>query len=160
MKDYRLHKVFPRKVITESLQAADAEGVLRELCGLLVKAGTIEAGVAEDLVQRLRAREREGSTGIGGGVAIPHVKTDLVDRAVGAIGRSERGVDFNAVDGEPVYLFFLFFAPQDQTDVHLQILKKISLLVRNKLFCQFMRNAKKKGDIHEVLKEFDEQLAG
>jgi fructose-specific phosphotransferase system IIA component len=156
MKNYQLHHVFPRKVITEKLKANDAEGVIRELVEILVNNGSVSETVVNDLVNELLTRETEGSTGIGGGVAIPHIKTDLVDDVQGAIGKSDQGIDFNAVDGEPVYLFFLFFAPQDQTEVHLEILKKVSLMVRNKLFCQFMRRAKKRGEIHDVLKEFEE----
>ena len=156
MKNYKLHNVFPRNVITEKLKATDAEGVIRELAGMLVDVEAISGTVVDDLVQSLLDREKEGSTGIGGGVAIPHIKTDLIDDVLGAIGLSEHGIDFNAVDGEPVYLFFLFFAPQDQTEVHLEILKKISSMVRNKLYCQFMRRAKKKTEIHDVLKEFED----
>lgn len=157
MKNYKLHNVFPKKVITDKVKATDSEGVIRELLGLLVNTTQISESVVDDLANALLEREREGSTGIGGGVAIPHIKTDLLDGVFGAIGRSEHGIDFNAVDGEPVYLFFLFFAPQDQTETHLEILKKISAMVRNKLYCQFMRNAKKKSDIHDVLKEFEDQ---
>ncbi|MBN2489982.1 MAG: PTS sugar transporter subunit IIA [Planctomycetes bacterium] len=156
MKNYKLHNVFSRKVITEKLKATDAEGVIRELVELLVANEAFPGSVVDDLVAELLAREREGSTGIGGGVAIPHIRTDLIDDVLGAIGRSEKGIDFNAVDGEPVYLFFLFFAPLDQADVHLDILKKISSMVRNKLYCQFMRKARKKAEIHDVLKEFEE----
>ncbi len=158
MTDSSLPAVFPKKVITDNLEATDPEGVIRELVDLMVSAGTIDAASVDDLVATLLVREREGSTGIGGGVGIPHIKTDLHDTVVGAIGRSEHGVDFNAVDGEPVYLFFLFFVPKDQPDVHLELLRKISSMVRNKLYCQFMRNAKRKGDIHDVLKEFEEQV--
>jgi len=158
MKNYKLNNVFPKKVITDKLKATDSESVIRELLKLLVSNGQISESVVDDLASALLEREKEGSTGIGGGVAIPHIKTDLLDGVLGAIGRSEHGIDFNAVDGEPVYLFFLFFAPQDQTEIHLEILKKISSMVRNKLYCQFMRNAKKKGEIHDVLKEFEEQM--
>ena len=156
MKSYKLPSVFPKKVITEKLAATEPEGVIRELVNLAVKADMVSASVVDDLVHALTTREREGSTGIGGGVAIPHIKTDLVDGVVGAIGRSEHGIDFNAVDGEPVYIFFCFFAPHDQTEAHLEVLKKISSMVRNKLYCQFMRQAKKNADIHDILKEFEE----
>ena len=156
MKEFLLQDVFPKKAISENLKATDKESVIRELVTLLVSAGHLEKGVVEDLASILIEREKEGTTGIGGGVAIPHVKTDLYDGVIGAIGRSEHGIDFNAVDGEPVYLFFLFFSPKDQAPVHLEILKKITTMLRNKLYCQFMRNAKKKTDIHDVLREFEE----
>ena len=71
MKSYKLPTVFPKKVITEKLAATDAEGAIRELVNLTVKADLVSASVVDDLVHALTTREREGSTGIGGGVAIP-----------------------------------------------------------------------------------------
>ena len=98
MKNYKLNNVFPKKVITETLEATDPEGVIRELVSLLVSAGSISDSVVDDLTKSLLAREKEGSTGIGGGVAIPHIKTDLLDdaRRIGYgrdAGRTHQRVD-------------------------------------------------------------------
>lgn len=156
MKEMLLPDVFPKKAIIENLEGTSPGEVIRELVEQLAAAGQLDKALVDELTTTLIEREKEGSTGIGGGVAIPHIKTDLPGGVVGAIGRSEHGVDFNAVDGEPVYLFFLFFAPKDQAALHLDILKRITSMLRNKLYCQFMRNAKKKSDIHDVLREFED----
>jgi PTS system fructose-specific IIA component/PTS system nitrogen regulatory IIA component len=153
MKSYKLSAVFHRKVLTEDLRSTDREGVLRELLELIVEADGLERKNLEPLLRLLLDREKIGSTGIGGGVAIPHIKTELVQDVTGAVGRSEAGIDYNTIDGEKAHIFFLFLSPKEQNEVHLDVLKKISALVRNKLYIQFLRNARKKNDILDVLKE-------
>ena len=83
------------------------EDVIRELVGLLVKAGSVKERDQDRLVQILLNREALGSTGIGQGVAIPHGKADCVSRLVAAFGVSKAGVKFDSLDGEPVNIFFL-----------------------------------------------------
>jgi PTS system nitrogen regulatory IIA component len=82
------------------------------------------------LRQVLEDRERLGSTGIGGGVAIPHGKLPGLTRVLAVFGRSSRGVDFEAVDGAPTRLFFLLVAPEDSSGMHLKALARISRLLK------------------------------
>jgi PTS system nitrogen regulatory IIA component len=116
------------EAVEPSLQARDRRGVLAELAALLQKNGSVPAGT--DLVTILENREELGSTGIGGGAAIPHVRLKNLARIHVAVGRSPAGIDFSAIDGEPVRLFFLLVAPENATGDHLKALARISRLLR------------------------------
>lgn len=87
-------------------------------------------GDAEGLFAKLMEREKLGSTGIGSGVAIPHCKMGGIEHAVVAVAACRRPIDFGAVDGEPVRLFFLVISPKDAPAVHLQVLASISKWVK------------------------------
>jgi PTS system fructose-specific IIA component/PTS system nitrogen regulatory IIA component len=100
-------------------------------------------------------REELGSTGIGKGVAVPHTKHDCIKKITGTIARSTHGVDFNALDGEPVHLFFLLLSPNDSAGSHLAALERISTVIRDNDFRRFMREADGKVGIIEILREVD-----
>ena len=113
MKNYKLHSVFPRKVITEKLSANDAEGVVRELVGILVSTGAISESVVNDLVNELLSREKEGSTGIGGGVAYTKLHqtqflgANAVAAAEGRMGLVDRKEDdYGNVIGTGIDMIF------------------------------------------------------
>lgn len=133
------------------------EGVIRELVGLLVKAGSIKERDVAKLVQILMKRESLGSTGIGQGVAIPHGKADCVDRLVAAFGVSRAGVPFDALDGEPVTLFFLLVAPEDSAGPHLKALARISRLLKDKHFRDSLRVAKDEKTLAKIIRDEDER---
>jgi mannitol/fructose-specific phosphotransferase system IIA component (Ntr-type) len=102
--------------------------VLRTLVDRLVAAGLIANGA--DALQRLEEREKVMSTGIGGGIAIPHARTPAVDRTLVALGRSHAGVPFNAVDAKPVQIVFLILGPPDSSAEHVKVLARIARLVK------------------------------
>jgi PTS system nitrogen regulatory IIA component len=108
------------------------------------------------MVQVLMERESLGSTGIGQGVAIPHGKTNVVKDQVAALGISRKGLDFDALDGEPVHIVFLLIAPQDAAGNHLKALAKISRLLKDKFFRQALRDAKSAEEILKIIREEDE----
>ena len=133
------------------------EDVIRELVGLLAKAGSIKERDVAKLVQILMKRESLGSTGIGQGVAIPHGKADCVDRLVAAFGVSRGGVSFDALDGEPVTLFFLLVAPEDSAGPHLKALARISRLLKDKHFRDSLRVAKDEKTLAKIIRDEDER---
>lgn len=143
------------KAVAADLKATTKEGVIKELNGLLAKAGAIKDD--KTLVKTLLDREALGSTGIGQGVGIPHGKCSAVKELVAAFGISKRGVDFNALDGEPVYIFFLLLAPEDSAGPHLKALARISRLLKDKYVRDNLIKAESEQEIIRILKEEDEK---
>lgn len=116
-------------LVFPDLPGSDRATVLKGLADRI--APYVPGTAAEELYRKLVEREELGSTGIGAGVAIPHCKTKGLDRAVLAVAVVRDGIDFQAVDGRPVRLFFLLVSPQDTPAMHLQILASISRWVKN-----------------------------
>jgi PTS system nitrogen regulatory IIA component len=104
---------------------------LTEMVGLLVLSGSVKEADAQKIIEDLLKREEMGSTGIGGGIAIPHIKTGKVSKVAGAIGLSKKGVDFNALDGEPVNVSFLLLTPEGSANEHLKALAEISAFLKD-----------------------------
>lgn len=124
----RLESLTEPELIFPALDAIDAAGVLRSLANKFVELGL--AHDAEGLFRKLWEREQLGSTGIGAGVAIPHCKADKLERVVLAIGLAKGGVEFGAVDAQPVKLFFCIISPESAPAAHLQCLAAISRWVK------------------------------
>lgn len=132
------------------LSSTEKEDALKELVDLL---GTVkELGDKKGIIKSLIERESLGSTGIGQGIAIPHGKTDRVDKLVAVLGISQKGVNFEALDGEPVYIFFLLVAPKDTAGPHLKALAQISRLLRDSYFCELMRRCKTPDEVYELIR--------
>jgi PTS system fructose-specific IIA component/PTS system nitrogen regulatory IIA component len=141
--------------IRSDLQADSKDDVVREMTQALLEAGKISSGEVESIVKAIMKREELGSTGIGRGVAVPHTKHPSVDRLVGTVAVSRNGVDFESLDGEKVQLFFLLISPPDRPGEHLRALENISRQLRDDMFCKFLKQAKTKEDIQQLLEEAD-----
>ncbi|HVM90795.1 MAG TPA: PTS sugar transporter subunit IIA [Verrucomicrobiae bacterium] len=139
--------------ISVELAATSKRAALDELVGLLAKDGKIKD--AKATVEVLMEREKLGSTGIGQGIAIPHAKTDQAQDVVAAFGLSRRGVQFDALDGEPVYIFFLLIAPPTAAGLHLKALARISRLLKDKFFRQSLRDIKDPAEVLKTIREED-----
>lgn len=120
----------PEAVIA-SLSGQTAQAVLGELCRPLTATARADG---QKLLETLLEREKLGSTGIGEGVAIPHGKVAGLPGLLASFGRSERGVDFRAIDGKPTHLFFSLFAPENSAGAHLKALARISRIFKNPAF--------------------------
>ncbi len=145
------------QAVSADVRSQNKEEITRELVGLLVKAGTVKERDTNKLVQILLNRESLGSTGIGQGVAIPHGKSDCVNKLVAAFGVSRSGVNFDSLDGEPVHLFFLLVAPEDSAGPHLKALARISRLLKDKHFRDSLRAAKDEKAIVKIIREEDDR---
>jgi len=153
----KLTDFISRKAILASLKSADKRGVIIELVAALKKAYPDEKIAPAELINGVMEREESvGSTGLHGGVAIPHAKIGALKELRGAFGRSHRPVDFRAVDGEPSYLFFLVVSPPAKGEAYLEALKTISLAIKTTHFCKFLRAAKNAREIEGILREVEE----
>lgn len=139
------------ELIFPDLDAADRDGVLRTFSDHLAEQDVVEDPDA--LYDKLLEREQLGSTGIGSGVAIPHCKLESLSRAVLAIGISRRGVEFGAMDSEPVRLFFLLVSPTDAPAVHLQVLAAISKWIKTDDHVPRILKLRERDAIYDLLEE-------
>lgn len=137
------------------LKSKDKEGAIRELLDLVIKTGEVKPKDKEPLVKVILDRELLGSTGIGQGIAIPHGKSTSVKNLIGAVGISKEGIDFDSLDGEPVYIFFLLLAPQESAGPHLKALARISRLLQDKYFRDMLRNAKNEKELISLINRED-----
>lgn len=145
--------------ITIDLRSVNKTDAIKELVDLLITAGKVEKKDKAKVVELLMAREALGSTAIGHNVGIPHAKVDCIKTLVGAFGLSKKGVDFDSLDGEPVYIFFLLLAPQDSAGPHLKALARISRLIKDKYFRDILKQAKDKKSIVDIIESEDEKKA-
>lgn len=139
------------------LKARDKDSVIAELLQSLVKHKAVKKENYKKVLNKILEREKEGSTGIGKGLAVPHLKqTRYVSRMVGVFGRCREGIDYGAIDGAPCRLFFLILTPRESDDRHIRALKKVAQLARNADFCRFMVEVKDVREIVDLLEEVDE----
>ena len=146
-----------KKAISADLKGTKKDEVIRELVDLLVDAGEMEKKERAKLIELLFARESLGSTAIGQGVGIPHAKSDAAGKLVASFGISQKGVNFDSLDGEPVYIFFLLVAPQDSAGPHLKALARISRLLKDKYFRDSLRQCRDDKSIIKVITQEDEK---
>ena len=153
----KIMEFLSKKAIVMDIKATKKEDVVKELADALVEGGDIDKRHRNKLVEALMSREALGSTAIGQGVAIPHAKVDCVDKLIAAFGISKKGVDFDSLDGEPAYIFFLLVAPQDSAGPHLKALARISRLLKDKYFRDGLRAAVDDKAIIKIISQEDEK---
>ena len=138
--------------ILPEMQATERYAAIAELVSLLVRHGQIAETDRDPVLAALRAREETMSTGIGFGIGIPHASTDLIYEVVGAFGRSKGGVNFEALDNQPVNLIMLFLVPQGQFQKHLHTLAKIAKLLHKKEFRQALEVAPDAQAMYQIIR--------
>ena len=153
----KLTDLVHNNAINADLKATDRDGVLAELLELLINAGIATDANRQELLDAVIARENRGSTGFGKGVAVPHVKHDDATRMAAAVGVSQSGVDFNALDKQPVYSFILLLSPAEKPDEHLQAMETIFKNLSQDTFRRFLRQATSTEDVLTLLEETDSQ---
>jgi len=142
--------------ILPDMKVGTKEDAIRTMVASLTAAGTLKKEDEEDIVAAILKREELGSTGIGSGVAVPHTKHPSVDKLMSTVALVKDGVDFASLDGEDVFILFLVVSPPDRPGDHLRGLENISKHLRNSNFCNFLRQAKTKKEVIELLHEADE----
>ena len=140
-------------LILEALESTTKTDALNEILQRAAAAGRLQKKDVSALKKRLAEREALGSTGIGNGVAVPHVKGKEIKQLALVLARAPQGIPFQAIDGRPVMTLFLILAPQDQPEAHLQALRWVSSLARNADFRRFVLAARSETEIRELLHE-------
>ncbi len=138
------------------LQASDRDGAIVELVSSLGEAGRLEKGKCEEIARAVITREKEASTGLGKGIAVPHVKHKAVKDVIATIGQSSAGIDFFALDKQPVYSVILLISPADDSDKHLQAMESIFKHLQQERFRKFLRQCRTTKQVEELLIEVDE----
>ena len=146
-----------KKAILTEIKSTNKEDVIKEMVDLLIESSDVEKRNRNKLIDALMSREALGSTAIGQGIAIPHAKCDCVDKLVAAFGLSKKGVDFDSLDGELAYIFFLLVAPQDSAGPHLKALARISRLLKDKYFRDTLRTCLDEKSVIKVITQEDEK---
>ena len=144
------------EAIIPELQASDRDGVIAELVLALGKASRLGKGNCEEIIKAVIKRENEASTGMGKGVAVPHVKHKAVKDVVAAVGQSSAGIDFSALDEQPVYSAILLISPVDNPDKHLQAMETVFKHLQQEKFRKFLRQSQTAKEIDDLLREADE----
>ena len=147
-----------KDAVTNVLNAATKAEVISELVGLLVEAGSVEKKSKNKVIDILMAREALGSTAIGQGIAIPHGKSEATEKLIAALGISKKGINFDSLDGEPAYIFFLLIAPADSAGPHLKALARVSRLLKDKFFRESLKNTKSRKDILDLVAQEDAHI--
>src|SRR5881397_3590437 len=148
-----LGDILTREQIVTDLQATNRWEAIDELINNLVATGKIKAENHDAIATVVKKRESSMSTGIGFGIGIPHASTDLIYEVVGSLGRSRKGVNFDALDNQPVNLVMLFLVPQGQFQKHLHTLANIAKLLHNKEFRQALEQAPDAAAMLQIIKD-------
>ena len=136
-----LGDILSKEQILTDLQAGNRWEAIDELINNLVATGKIKPENHDAIASVVKKRESSMSTGIGFGIGIPHASTDLIYEVVGALGRSKKGISFDALDNQPVNLVMLFLVPQGQFQKHLHTLANIAKLLHRAEFRQALEQA-------------------
>ena len=147
-----LGDILSPEVVKPEMQASNRWEAIDELINALVTAGKIKTEHREAIVGVVKKRETSMSTGIGFGIGIPHASTDLIYEVVGALGRSKAGVNFDALDNQPVKLVTLFLVPQGQFQKHLHTLADIAKLLHRTEFRQSLERASDAQAMFDIIK--------
>jgi PTS system nitrogen regulatory IIA component len=149
----RLSEILAIDNIIPELKAKDKKSVLGELAEVIAR---YDANIDKDMLLKvLIEREHLGSTGIGDGVAIPHGKLSSVKQPVVSFGRSKKGLDFDSMDGQPAFLFFLLLAPENSSGVHLQVLTKIARILKSSTFRKALMQVDSREEIYQTIIQTD-----
>jgi mannitol/fructose-specific phosphotransferase system IIA component (Ntr-type) len=145
------------KATLPALTARDRDGAITELVAALVDAGKLPTGQAKDVTKAVIKRENEASTGMGKGVAVPHVKHPAAKQVIGAVGLSAEGIDFASLDEQPVYSVILLISPMDNPDKHLQAMENVFRHLQKERFRKFLRQCRAPEELKDLLNEADEK---
>ncbi|MGE5692975.1 MAG: PTS sugar transporter subunit IIA [Candidatus Zixiibacteriota bacterium] len=145
----KLSKFCGEELIVLDLKSKSKEEAIRELVALAARSKLVKD--EKELLSAVLEREKLVTTGVGYGVAFPHAKTKATRGVVIAFGRSKSGLDFEAMDKKPVYLFFLIAAPEDAIGAHLNVMAQLSFIMKDEKNRRRFMEVKSPGEVLEAL---------
>jgi fructose-specific phosphotransferase system IIA component len=145
----KLSKFCEEELMSFDLSASTKEDIIKELVDLAAKSNMVRD--KEELLAAVLEREKLVTTGVGYGVAFPHAKTRAIKGIIIAFGRSEVGVEFEAMDKKPVHLFFLIAAPEDAIGAHLNVMARLSYVMKSEKNRERLMRAKTAGEVMLIL---------
>ena len=151
----KITDILKKDMILNNLKAHDKQGILQELAIVAAPAAGLPA---DEILNVLMDRERIGSTGLGGGIGIPHGKIKKLQNPVICLGLSRQGADFESMDGLPTHIFFLLLTPENSTGLNLKLLAQISRMLKNGPFKEILLNAANRDEIYAVIEREDEEF--
>ena len=149
----RLTEILSLECVKVPLTAADKQGVIAEIVDLVHAAGKLTD--RQQMLQATLEREATRTTGIGNGLAIPHGKCAAVKELIMAIGKTERPVDFDSIDGKPVTIVIFLASPPNKTGPHIQALARISRLMTDQKFRQALDRAETPKAVFDLFAEYE-----
>ena len=152
----KLSDIIVSDAVIADLNDITRDEAIKRLLSALVDSGAISARSVKEATTAVLAREKQATTGIGKGVALPHAKIKSVKKAIGAIGRSATGIEFGALDSKPVYIVILLLSNPDNPDEHLQAMETIFKHVQRDIFRKFLRQSETPQAIADLIVEADE----
>ena len=152
----KIAEMLEPKSVVATLEARGKREVLEELATAV--AGAHKELNHSEVLTTLLEREKLGSTGVGDGIAIPHGKIPGLSQIIVGFGRSPEGIDFDAIDGRPVRLFFLLLAPEDSPGTHLKALARISRLLKDHAFRERLLKSSSTDQLLETIRHEDDAI--
>ena len=150
-----LAKMISEETVNLDISGVDKWTAIEILVDLMMDSGS--AHDREAILSAMIDREKQGSTGLENGVAIPHGKMNGVRHPIISFGRSKQGLDFDSMDGQPAHLFFLLIAPEDSSGIHLQVLARIAKILKNRAFRQKLMAPGTRKELYQTIIETDEE---
>jgi len=151
----KLIDIVVQDAIAPTLAASTRDEAIAALMDMLVDAGKVGQSDRDEFIKAVIKRENRGSTGFGNGVAVPHLKQASVKTVVAAIAICAEGIDFNALDGNPVHSIFLLLSPEDQPELHLEAMEAVFGSLSQETFRRFLRQASTVKEVVTLLTDAD-----
>jgi PTS system nitrogen regulatory IIA component len=151
----RLASVFSQDCIEKIPRGATKEAAIEQLLRSLANARLLTDPQVPDLAKILMDRERSGTTALGKGLAMPHLRTEAVFQFVGAVGLAPEGINFQSIDGDPTKLVFLVLGPYEQRERHFELMGRLSAMMRDKMTLMFLQGRRTPREAFEYLADLD-----
>ena len=152
----KLSDIIIGEAVVPQLKAKARDEVIGELVTALADAGAITKQKIPDVTKAILKREAQATTGIGKGIALPHVKMKGIHKPVATVGCSAEGIDFASLDGKPVYSVILLLSNPDDPDEHLRAMETIFKHVQRDMFRKFLRQSETRDAVMDIIQEADE----